>query len=66
MCGWALDTYPPQPRIQTQTPARFRKATDAYRPDHPREAKQKKESLKENVIPPNSIKLRKTLWIVVG
>jgi hypothetical protein len=37
MRGWALDIHPPQPRIQTQTPARFRKAIDAYRPDHPRE-----------------------------
>jgi hypothetical protein len=44
MRGWALDTYPPQPRIQTQTPARFCKATDAYRPDHPREENHRRES----------------------
>jgi hypothetical protein len=49
MRGWALDIHPPQPRIQTQTPARFRMAIDAYRPDHPREIKQRrKELLKEN------------------
>jgi hypothetical protein len=42
MRGWALDTYPPQPRIQTQTPVRFGKAIDAYRPDHPKRKKKSK------------------------
>jgi hypothetical protein len=58
MRGWALDTYPPQPRIQTQTPTRFRKAIDAYRPDHPREANRKNELIRESWISVNSSERR--------
>ena len=36
-----LDTYPPS-RDSDANPTRFRKAIDAYQPDHPREVKHKK------------------------
>ena len=41
-----LDTYPPS-RDSAANPTRFRKARDAYRPDHPREEKHRKVSYSE-------------------